>query len=119
MPFCTESPCFEHRDIRGQCGEVNLQSPRLLVRHMANSLEVEVGPRELGTEAQRWHSGKTHLCNGKGSFQLPSVLGRLPEAMGIAVVQSGLRKAEYCVFIIPLLLFSSTFTNFLFQLFLL
>lgn len=88
MPFWTESPCFEHGDIRGQCGEVDLQSPRLLDRHMANSLEVEVSPRELGIEGQRQHSGKARLCNGKGSVKLPSVLGRLPEAMGIAVVES-------------------------------
>lgn len=61
MPFGTESPCLEHGDIRGQRGEVDLQSPRFLVGHMANSLEVEVDPRELGSEAQRRHSGKALL----------------------------------------------------------
>lgn len=81
---------------------------------MASSLEVEAGPRELGAEAQSRHSGKGRLCKAEGSFKLPSLLGRLPEATGIAVVQSSLREAEYYIFIILLLLFSSSFTNFLF-----
>jgi len=81
---------------------------------MANSLEVEVSPWELGVESQGWHSGKAYVCNRKGSFKLPSILGRLPEATGIAVVQHGLKEEEYCIFIVPLLLFSSSLTNFVF-----
>lgn len=74
-----------------------------LARHVANC------PGELCTETLIRSSGKALCYKGRGSFKLAWDLGRL---------QRGLREAECSTSIIPLLLFSASLTDFLFQLFL-
>lgn len=81
---------------------MDLQSPHLLVRDIAKSLDLEVNPQELGK------------CTSlMGSLKLPSVLGRLPDARGIAAIQSGLWEAKHCILIIPLQIFFSSSSLFI------
>lgn len=70
MPFWTESPCFECRDIGDQCGEMNLQSPYPLTRLSSRqwAWTWQSTPRNWALR----HSGKVHLCNGKFQASLSS-----------------------------------------------